>query len=271
MAVSLTDTIVDRILFGWLGRNVLSTCARTPCAVGWSPVRGGWRDIVKQYVGEDVVALDKEAWDWTVQGWLVDMWKEIIKTLAFQHADWWSDMVDVRFEMLFSRAVFQFQDGTQVLQETEGIMKSGCYLTIILNSLSQSLLHYVASVRIGRNPDLDQPKCMGDDTIQKWFPRFDDYVEQIERLGAIVKPYEVRKWVEFAGFVFDEKCWPAYWQKHLFNLAHSDNLAETIHDYQYLYVHEPVMTNFLRLVAAELGPEHVMPRQIALDLMDFPQ
>ena len=269
-AVSLIDTFVDRILFGWLGRAMLNSVGKTPCLVGWSPVRGGWRFINDKYRGKAVHCLDKEAWDWTVPAWLVELWLEVLKQLAHGAPDWWVRMVELRFRILFEIAVFQFEDGTIVRQCVRGIMKSGCYLTIILNSLGQSLLHYVAASRSGQDMAEKEPDVIGDDTMQEAVPDLPLYVRNLEKLGVIVKGAKIQHFVEFAGFAYDGRvCFPAYWQKHLFNMAHSPNLPELLKCYQYLYVHEPVMYEFICRVAREVDPSCLLPKMVAFDIMDF--
>lgn len=269
-AVSLIDSTVDRILFGWLGRAVLNSVGYTPCLVGWSPVRGGWIPFQDRFRGKPTNCLDKEAWDWTVTDWLVDVWLEVVLELGLGHAPWWADMVRLRFKILFEDCVFRFEDGTRVRQGTKGIMKSGCFLTIILNSLGQSILHYAAMQRMGHALNYREPLVLGDDTVQEAVPELELYVQHLEQLGARVKGAKVMHFVEFAGFAYDGQfCYPAYWQKHLFNMAHSDNLREMLPNYQYLYVHEPVMYEFICRVAREVCPDAILPRCIAIDIMDF--
>lgn len=268
-AVSLVDTMIDRILFGWLARNVLATAGKTPCLVGWSPVRGGWRQLNDRFRNKPVVCLDRSAWDWTVQGYLVDCWLLFLENIAYGHAEWWRKAVRARFELLFEKAVFQFEDGTIVKQPIRGVMKSGCFLTIILNSLSQSILHYIANARCGQRMSLKQPLTIGDDTVQESFDWLEEYALRMEELGVTLKGVKIQHWVEFAGFAYNgTTCWPAYWQKHLFNLAHSDNLEDTLKSYQYLYVHEPVMYEFVCRVAREVGPNAILSNLEALDIMD---
>lgn len=269
-AVSLVDSMVDRILFGWLGRAVLDNVGYTPCLVGWSPVRGGWIPFQDLFRGKPTNCLDKEAWDWTVTSWLVDTWLDVILELGIQHSDWWADMVRLRFKLLFEDCMFKFSDGTRVAQQTKGIMKSGCFLTIILNSLGQSILHYAAMGRMGQALNYREPLVLGDDTVQRAIPDLETYVSHLENLGARVKGAKVMHFVEFAGFAYDGKvCYPAYWQKHLFNMAHSSNLADLLPNYQYLYVHEPVMYQFICRLAREVCPEAILPRCVAVDIMDF--
>ncbi|APG75854.1 hypothetical protein 2 [Hubei sobemo-like virus 10] len=268
-AVSLVDALVDRILFGWLSRKALTVVGKTPCLTGWSPVHGGWKYIEHRFSGKPVVCLDKSSWDWTVQEWLITAWFEFLKGLALGADSWWVELVSARFQMLFERPIYQFADGTRVQQKYVGIMKSGCFLTLILNSVGQSMLHYVASLRIGRNPIRNQPISVGDDTTQESFPELEEYINQISRLGAKVKGFKVRHWVEFIGFAWIKGvCVPAYWQKHLFKLQYS-HLEDVLQSYQILYANEPVMFELLRRLAKEVNPELVMSSYEAKAIMNY--
>lgn len=254
-AVSLVDTMVDRVLFGWLQRKALAVVGSTPCLCGWTPLRGGWRYVAGRFVNETVACLDKSSWDWTVQAYMVDLWLEFIKSLAVAHSAWWSKAAEVRFRMLFEDAVFQFKDGQRVRQMTRGIMKSGCLLTLILNSVGQSFLHYLAMIRLGENPMSKQPICVGDDTVQVSMPNLEEYVRLIEELGAKVKGFKVQNWVEFCGFAITPRtCVPAYWQKHLFKLQYGD-LSDSLESYQIIYANEPLMFSLLTRLASIINPQ----------------
>lgn len=270
-AVSLVDSLIDRILFAWMLRRQLDTVGQTPCLVGWSPIRGGWRKIQAIYANSPVNCLDKRAWDWTVKPYLVDMWIEFLTQLPVNPPEWWVEMVKLRMALLFDAPWFRFEDGTRVQQGVRGIMKSGCFLTILLNSLSQSMLHYVANKRCGKDPLYKQPQTMGDDTVQGAIEYLDEYVEKFKELGVNIKEAKVQHWVEFSGFCFDgQTCYPAYWQKHLFNIAHSPRLEEALPSYQILYVNEPVMYKFITRLSREIGPQSSITKLEALDVMNSP-
>lgn len=257
-AVSLVDALVDRILFGWLLRRALSTVGKTPCLLGWSPVRGGWRYIYQRFGDRPVACLDKSSWDWTVQKWLVQLWFKFVVGLAVNAPDWWLQLAAERFEHLFCTSNFFFADGTIVKQKHPGIMKSGCLLTLILNSVGQSLLHYVAALRLNMSPTRHQPISVGDDTTQISFEQLQEYVREIEKLGAKVKGFKVRNWVEFCGFAFaGGTCIPAYWEKHLFKICYG-NIEDKITSYQAIYANEPVMFKYMNGIAASIDPGLVL-------------
>lgn len=267
-AVSLIDTLVDRVLFGWLQRKALTVVGETPCLCGWTPLLGGWRYLSQEFRNTPVMCLDKSSWDWTVQAYMVEMWKLFIKSMAVGHHSWWSYAVDKRFEQLFDKAVFEFSDGTTVDQGGVGIMKSGCFLTLLLNSVSQSILHYLAYIRMGENPMKDQPRCVGDDTVQRSVESLERYVDEMSSLGAKVKGFKVQNWVEFCGFaITGDSCFPAYWQKHLFKLQFGE-LKDSLASYQMIYANEPLMFEFLQRVALEVDPKLALSSFEAKQIMN---
>lgn len=246
-AVSVVDSMVDRMLFSRLQDLACSTACLTPSAVGWSPIRGGYRLVRARFPGR-VLCADKSAWDWTVSGWMVDAAKELLKRLCVNPSSRWSGLVDRRFEMLFKKAVFRVSDGSRFEQLDEGLMKSGCYLTILLNTVMQVIAHYVASARSGESPG--DILAMGDDTIQEVPRDLDRYLVELRGLGIFVKP-KVVDVIDFAGFEFDMRsCVPAYENKHRFQLEHLDeeHALETLMSYQLLYAHHPMLVEIQEMV-----------------------
>lgn len=275
-AVSLVDTMVDRILFSWAMDGVLKRPLATPTAIGWTPLQGGYR-LLKQILDNQlgpsgkVVCVDKSAWDWTVQGWLVDVWKAVLKGLCTA-PDWWRVAVDTRFDALFEQAVFRFEDGSRVSQRARGIMKSGCYLTLLLNGMGQSALHYLINAYEGVDLDQNQPITMGDDTVQPWFDWFDRYLDFMRSLGPMIKGTpEPTDHIEFCGFyIANGVTWPAYWKKHLFRLKHLDEAtaAETLEAYQFLYAFEPAMLNVVREEMWRRCPERILDVAVLRSFVD---
>lgn len=267
--VSLIDSLVDRVLFGWLLRAVVSRATETPCMVGWSPMRGGWRHIWRKFRGTSVACLDKSAWDWTVVEWMVHAFRSFLVQLPVNPPQWWVEMVEIRIRLLYKDAVFEFQDGTIVHQKGWGVQKSGSLLTIIFNSVLQSICHYLTNYEMGLKMDLDEPITLGDDTAQKkplWFLK---YVSILQSLGPKIKDPKTQHWVEFAGFSFlPRSCVPAYWRKHLFKLRYAENPIETLQSYQLIYSHDPVMFEYLEKQLLRFGPQYVRPRSWCIQVMD---
>ncbi|APG75913.1 hypothetical protein 2 [Wuhan arthropod virus 4] len=260
--------MVDRVLFGWLAQAALSNVGKTPCAVGWAPVKSGWRVVRHRFPKS--ICLDKSAWDWTVQPWLITAYHRFVNELALEAPDWWRKAVHSRFTLLFRAAKFQFRNGTVIAQPEVGVMKSGCYLTLLLNSVGQVLAHIAAKLRLGEDPYESLPFAMGDDTVQS--PRgihdLESYVRELEKLGCKVKGAVVRPDVEFAGFqMTDRRCVPAYRKKHLYKLEYATDLPAYLRSMQLLYGHDHTMFSFFHNVAARKCPEAAISTSTAMMFM----
>lgn len=257
-AVSLVDTMVDRILFGPMWRKALKRVLMTPCAVGWTPMKGGWR-IMHQRYPEGTISMDKSAWDWTVQGWMIRIWFSFLLDMHPGYPDWWVKRVECRFYDLFYVARFRFPDGVEVCQQARGIMKSGCYLTLCLNSVAQTALHYLAAEQVGMDPYDNVPLSFGDDIVMGPFDEVGRYVEELEKY-CLVKSVEYAPFTQFIGFILTSKGFvPEYWEKHLFLMAHLDDRVaeETLQSYQELYAYDPVMLRFIRDYAHAVCPSAI--------------
>lgn len=266
-AVSFDDTMVDRIVFGWLAKSVLDNIGRTKVCVGWVPLFGAWRHFRENF-GDKILAVDKTAWDWTVQAWMIEALRQLVLRLAVNAPPWLVRLINKRFNLLFKDCVYQFQDGSQIKQGEVGIMKSGCFLTIILNSFSQLLLHVVAIERMGvLDPGL--PYSLGDDTVQEVGDLdVERYVSELKALGSIPKP-EILDHVEFAGFsITRTSCIPVYRAKHLFKLEYTSNLVDYLRDMQMLYANCDEGYAFFSTIALKLARDGYLPRPTALKLLN---
>lgn len=246
--VALEDAMIDRILFGPLARKVLETAGTTPIMIGNTLFGGMWRKLRASY-GSKNLAIDKSGWDWSMQWWLIIFFRELMRLLhPGATPEYWM-AVDARLDLLFRDAVFGFRDGTYINQLFPGIMKSGCFITIILNSLCQLALHYAALLDLCVNPlKYRPPKCLGDDTTQDE----DDllsigYVDALERLGCVVKEAIVHKDLDFAGYKITRNSFlPAYKDKHLFKMVYNSHFPEWLGCMQGLYAYDDDMLQLLR-------------------------
>lgn len=260
-AVSVVDTMVDRMLFQNMAKKALETLYETPSMVGWTPLMGGYKVLRRLFPGR-VACCDKSSWDWTVPEWMVDLWLDFILELSYSSPSYWRRLVRARFKMLFKDAVFKFSDSLCVRQKYPGIMKSGCYLTILLNSVGQVLLHMAVQQRLKRPLADNVPRCMGDDTVQHYFDYVVDYARTIDSLGFRVKEVKVQSWIEFAGFAIDwDFAQPVYWEKHLFSLSHMDYvvLGEALASYQIIYAQEPAMLSVVHALLDRVDPKAKLP------------
>lgn len=267
-AVSLIDTMVDRICFGWLQRAVMSSVGATPALVGWSPYHGGYRFLTSRF--RRALCVDKSSWDWTVQGWLLKLVRELLKRLLVGAPDWWLTWVDERWEALFKDAVFGFRSGELIRQPGWGVMKSGCYLTLLINSICQAVLHSIACARLGWDPRWLEFFCVGDDTIQREVPDIELYVRTLAELGAIVKEWKVDDELEFCGHRMRNLALvPAYTPKHVFKILHTptEQLAEMLQAYQWMYAMDDGMWDWITRALVKLAPHYSRHRRVAYSML----
>lgn len=248
LAISMIDTMIDRILFGWFQHGLVRNHMKTPIAVGWTPMKGGYRAIKR---GPKLMA-DKSMWDWTVTWQARDM-IEVIKRLHEPDPDW-ERLVDMRYDLLFKHSVYQFPTGLMVRQTTEGVMKSGCLLTIAGNSVMQLLMHLIA---IGRTGDADGWfYAGGDDTIQDVPREPERYLAELDNMGAIVKEHLISDDGEFMGFGYNKTLpVPLYEKKHEFLLLHMPQAHQEdfLQSYMLMYANHPVMYGKLVVLARAMG------------------
>lgn len=262
--VSLIDGIVDRMLFGEFTDSVLDSVGQTPVLIGWNPAFGGGKFLLNQFP-DGVVSVDKSSWDWSVPGWLIDLWLRVILELYSSYPAWYVALIKSRFILLFERAAFSVGGGESWEQGFKGVMKSGCFLTLILNSLGQLILHYIVAGRMGMSGKTGRPWCVGDDTVQNASFDFNVYGEHLKRLGFEPKVGDKERFIEFVGFLMDEeRTVPAYWKKHLFLLKYMDEAVavETLRSYSMLYRDEPEAYELLQREMAVRSPSECMSREM---------
>lgn len=258
-AVGFVDTMVDRVQFGWLHRAVMNSLGKTPVLVGWNPYKGGYRYLTARYCGRPALAVDKSGWDWTVQGWLLVVLRDLVRSLAIRAPEKWHDWVFRRWRQLFRNAILGTRDGLRVQQDGWGVMKSGCYLTLILNSVGQMLLHATASMRLGIPYDWPLFHCMGDDTLQQVVPDVEAYFAELRKLGAIVKEHKISSVLEFCGHeISGFTLKPVYRSKHAFKITQCsyDKLPELLAAFQLIYAHDPEMWEWVSKELAVIAPAY---------------
>lgn len=266
-AVSLEDTLVDRVLFTRFQKRFIEAAGNTPSFVGLNPCFGGFRVFMKLFGAGPYVCEDKSAWDWSVVEPLLELGLELILNLAVNPSDWWVSAVRARWDQLYKQAKYGFElGGGLVEQPYPGVVKSGCYLTIVLNTMLQYVLHALVNVSLKVHPVVGAPFCFGDDTLRKLHPHEEKYLSLVSSMGIKVKT-ELRDKPEFAGFEFDHsRVLPVYRSKHAFKVLHcpEETLYETMQAYQVLYAEDPGFFEWLHYVCRVTGnPQFAVSRYVA--------
>lgn len=257
-AVSVIDTMVDRMIFQDLFKEVVRRPLSTPVAIGWTPLATG-ASFLRSYLRGETFDTDKKHWDWTFPFWLLaDCYTTLVDGAGFT---WWKRKIAYqRFYMLYRHAVFSFPDGTLVSQKGDGIQKSGCYLTLLLNSMGQWLLHEHAQLELGIQVKF---VAFGDDVTQESSAHNLDFVKFYESLGFRVKA-AVNSDIEFCGFhIYSASRFiPAYRKKHIFMLRHltlnPEIAAQTLQSYQYIYWFDKPFLTLIRTIARSKGLKHAV-------------
>lgn len=249
-SVSLEDNFIDRIIFTPIFKKFLKNFRKTGLYVGYSPLKGGHLLINLMYNGaEPVLMIDKTAFDWTVQRQLLLIVRDFLIGCVDDPPKWWVDAVKQRFDHLFDKPWFVFSDGEKIQQPVEGVMKSGCFLTILINSILTILIHYITLLRMGLPID-DEILSLGDDALQRLMKQLPLYIQRMYTLGVLPK-YEVSTTPCFAGFKYGFLSFqPEYLQKHLFALLHLDEDKEiagmTLSSYLLIYWKNAEMLKYIR-------------------------
>lgn len=247
--VGLTDNIVDRLLFGDFCDSVVSKAAELdgPVAAGFNIYQGGFLKLASKLSNPET--SDKSSWDWTMQPWLVDMFKALFAKIYGDHP--YMPIVNNRLDALFKEAELRFRD-ISVKQNVAGIMKSGFLGTIVFNSVAQLALHLVARLRSGKTLSCDGFYSVGDDVIQEC--ENEAYWMELERLGCIVKERKTGYPADFVGVIFGNGIGvPMYPEKNLYNLlfAEPEFLPDTLDSYQRLYALSPLFAPLNALAKQE--------------------
>lgn len=232
--------MVDRVLFfPWVMAEVAAVDSVTAKA-GWSPLPDGYKALQYQFPENQALAVDKTAWDWTMPKWVVGAYFAIKMRQVRQPSREYQWMCIRRMhDVVGPGAVFRFPSGERVRQKQWGLMKSGWYLTLSMNSMAQLCQHILTWNRLTLPYELPLVWAMGDDIIARWRGPgwlISVYADNLAMTGCIVKHAIIDR--QFAGFRFGEVAVaPLYKEKHQFVLRHLKPAfeRETVLSYAMLY------------------------------------
>ncbi|APG75852.1 hypothetical protein 2 [Hubei sobemo-like virus 5] len=233
--------MVDRVLFGpWSAADTATAMERAGKS-GWSLIPNGFYDLLA-YFPDDVLATDCSAFDWTYPAWVIDPIIDVKLEQMGSLPDGYATAVRTRItEVLGVNCTLRLPDGQRLRQLVPGIMKSGWFLTINLNSDAQDMLTTLA-YRRAYGSECPLLWAMGDDVLMRW-PQGQDsapLVQQLRRAGILSKFATPSR--EFSGFAVkrtgsDIAVNPLYPNKHKYLLAHTSatDLEEVITSFGMIY------------------------------------
>lgn len=257
-SVSVIDQIIDGMLFGEMNDRVKDSYIDVPGKVGWSPYVGGWKIMPV----EGNISLDKSAWDWSVNSWIVQMLYTFRERMCLNCNAYWKELAQWRYNCLYKSPIFVTSGGLLLKQKQPGVVKSGCFNTIVDNSLAQDLLHVRVCVELGLS--VGDLMSMGDDTTQNSFDEFANYVDCLAQYCHVKGSV---RGTEFAGHRFTGRSVePLYKGKHAYNIMHMDPRygEETAASYALLY-HRSVFRDFIRGLLGRMG--YSLPSLRTLDVI----
>jgi len=212
-AGSITDQVLDHMLFRYQNELEIANWMHVPSKGGWNPMAGGCRYMQRSF--ERPWAVDKSSWDWTAPAWVFDVICEHRIQMCGNPDQLWKRLVRDRYRYVFKDAVVQLSCGLKFQQkDLGGLMKSGFVNTFSDNSKAQVLLHWAASYSCGLVPG--KIYSLGDDTLQEKVEH-PKYLEFLEDFGCLIK--ESEDGLYFGGFDCGRML-PLYGSKHRKNLAY---------------------------------------------------
>lgn len=257
-SVSVVDQIIDGLLFGEMNEAVTANHLEVPGKVGWTPYVGGWK--IMPMFGN--VSLDKSAWDWSVNSWIIQEVLELRRELCQNLTPQWEELASWRYQQLYEKPLFVTSGGLLLVQKQPGVIKSGCFNTIVDNSIAQDLLH--VRVCVENDFEIGDLMSMGDDTTQREFPQRREYEEKLSQFCHLKSSVLA---TEFAGHRFVMGgVEPLYKGKHAYNILHMDPRygEETAASYALLY-HRSVHRDYIRGVLTRMG--YALPSLRTLDVI----
>jgi len=200
---SLVYTIISHCVFSSLSEAMIDNYRDSPIIYGWSPYReGDHRWLVSEISGyESYLMMDKTQWE---DGFLEEIatpTEELILRLAVKPTGmsperfaYWKDCASTLFLKFLGPGLYRLNDGSVYQKTVKGKLNSGCYLTIVLNSLAQLYLHVAVCLRMElKVAEIEQHmfKAGGDDTVFAWNGSFEvqRYLETYNFWGVSISDY----------------------------------------------------------------------------------
>lgn len=209
-SIAIVDQIIERVLHTSQNEAEIEIWDQIPSKPGGS--MGNDEDVKKfateVFQHDDLVDVDISGFDWSVQGWELDLEMQCRIELAEEPTDFWVRAAYNRM-LCLSLCVFAFSDGQLIAQRKRCLQKSGSFLTASANSRIKIMIAYIIGCIFAI--------AYGDDGLEQFIR---DAVAKYYALGHIVKSYNRCKpdYVEFCSTrIARDGTWtPLTWSKTLY-------------------------------------------------------
>lgn len=244
---------------------------------------------------------DKSTWDYMMSMWIANCCRDSTKLLVLKPAAWTEEQyqlylsdVDKAFEQVFEQTEYRTSDGTLYKPASNGIMKSGWFMTIAQNSIAQLVVHVMTCIRLGMSDEEILALSVvagGDDVNQEPVPAgVEKYVAAAKELGVEMEIHQRESLYHSEYFSNDLRMgpegpqfYPKRWTKHIEHLkvikrdclggalvSHMGNYRHDVQKFNllskmYLALNEKYPADFPKhqlvsrnlLLAKQYGYEHV--------------
>lgn len=268
-------------IFEDLQAAAVENWTKSPLVAGFAPSVGGHiQELASRFGDRKVYASDKVNWDYTCFGYVFDLVEDVIIDLAVQTDEWtddaWADYeADIRAAIreVSRGSRYRCSNGKVYATKFNGAMKSGWYLTYLVNSMAQGIVDVLIKLRMGVVPaamlEPDHHTTFGGDDVLQTFPKgFDTkkYIETASEFGFELTEFEVCDTFdgcEFFSHTFKKagRQWtyhPTRFAKHIESLRRVklEDLAGALASHMRNHVWNDERFNFFRRMYGALRKEH---------------
>nr|UHS71942.1 MAG: hypothetical protein 1 [Luteoviridae sp.] len=184
---------------------------QSPIKYAFVPSKPGHLEHLKEVLPNSVAESDKSNWDFNVLDWMVKVASRVVQTLAIKPPEWTEEEfeayladVDAAFSQMFEKSVYRTSDGHRYRMKDSGIMKSGWFCTIAVNSVMQLVIHVMTLIIMGYEDDEiinNWPVVAGGDDVNQDLEGIDlDKYKEVTASLGVVMDIEVRESLEHSEF-----------------------------------------------------------------------
>jgi len=213
--VGIDDQIIDRMVYSVQNNSEIDEWSTIPSKPGIGLDDTGLRLMTSTFTrmfessrsdgrSGRLQSTDISGWDWSVQGWEIELDAEVRRRLADAPRGSLFDFLTRYRAYCISHKVFCLPDGTLVAQTGSGIQASGWYCTSSTNSRMRVAARLAAMLMSSaykythKEDELMNVVAMGDDAVEEQLDGAAQ--EQYEILGHCIKDVSVADAVEDLEF-----------------------------------------------------------------------